>query len=182
MKHINTVFLDLDGVIKDWCSGIFELFDIDPIDVVGYHDIDNYVKKFHGISNTYFWEKQDKDFWLGLDFFPWADALIDMLPYDKVCLLTKPTKNNAGWAQEWIRINMPEFFRDDKYLIGPGKHYCADGNALLIDDSDTNVINFRKFGGKAILFPQSWNHNRTVLDSSTTRVEWIKVQLSYFNI
>ena len=41
---------------------------------------------------------------------------------------------------------------------------CAQAGALLIDDSDHNVIQFRNHGGQAILFPQIWNSNHHLPD------------------
>lgn len=175
----NRIFLDLDGVIRDWCDGIFKLFDCEPVPVTSWDSIVNYVCKLYGISKTYFWERQDKEFWVGLKMFPWARELIDLLPYRKVCILTSPTLTSAGYNQAWIKKYLPEFFNDKKYLIGPAKHFCADKYSVLIDDSDKNIDMFAYYGGHTILFPQLWNKNNYQIGNE---IEYVKNKLNNMEV
>lgn len=58
----------------------------------------------------------------------------------------------------------------NEYQIGPKKELNAKSGAILIDDSDKNVENYRAAGGCAILFPQPWNKNSQYIESRTDYV------------
>lgn len=174
MIYINRIFLDLDGVVRDWCSGIFKLFDCEPILVDTWDRITKYVCKECGISTTYFWEIQTYGFWESLKPYTYINRVLSLFPVEKVCILTSPTLTGAGGSQAWIRKNLPHLFNNKQYLIGPAKHFCANPNSLLIDDSDTNVNIFREAGGHAILFPQSWNRCSGYTE---IRLEYVKDKL-----
>ncbi len=51
-------------------------------------------------------------------------------------------------------------------FIGGKKHLLAHKDALLIDDRDENVAEFRHAGGKAILIPRPWNNQRCHTDAN----------------
>ena len=57
---------------------------------------------------------------------------------------------------DWINTEIPREMRRN-FLIGPNKAIAARPDALLIDDHDQNVTDFRKAGGHAILMPRPWN-------------------------
>ena len=177
MIPIDTILLDLDGVIRDWDGAIFDKFDMPYVETFTYPKIRCMVIKEHGISNSYFWELQDREFWVNIGIYKWAYELTSLLPYDKVYIMTAPTKNNAGWSQEWIRKNMPEFFKDKKYLIGPAKHLCANPTSLLIDDYDININKFQECGCNTITFPQTWNRFKHL---TKDRILYIKQQLELY--
>lgn len=109
-----------------------------------------------------FWQRISRDFWANVPVSPECYWLIELcarfVGRDSVCLLTSPTTQPECLAGklEWIHRNLPEWLHR-QYLIGPVKHFCATGDALLIDDSPHNVNAFRDAGGQAILFPKPWN-------------------------
>jgi len=172
---INKIFLDLDGVIRDWSGGVCKWFGVKPVPNLIWNTLPNYICKEYGISESYFWDKQDYNFWFGLKMFPRAQEILDLLPTDKTCILTAPTLNNAGASQRWIESNLPILFKKKNYLIGPAKHFCANSGTLLIDDSDINVEKFRKAGGNAILYPQSYNKNKDLVGR---RLDYLKMKLN----
>lgn len=176
---INKIFLDLDGVLRDWCGGIFKLFKCKPIEVTSWNAIVNYVCKEYGISKDYFWSMPSEYFWEELKPYSWMHDILDLLPTNKTCILTSPTLNSAMGTQKWICKNLPSFFYGRQYLIGPAKHFCASKDALLIDDSGRNTGKFRETGGQSILFPQPWNNNRNLVDE---RVNFLKMRLNVYNI
>ena len=172
---INRIFLDLDGVIRDWDGGVYKLFEMEHQTPTDWGHVSRTICKEYGISERYFWEKQTANFWIGLKMLPGAGTILSLLPIDKTCILTSPTLNNAGFSQQWIRNNLPEYFNSKQYLIGPTKQFCAASDTLLIDDSDTNVEKFRKAGGNAILYPQPWNKNKDLIER---RVDNLKMKLN----
>ena len=176
---INKIFLDLDGVIRDWCGGIFKMFDCPPVKIEHWNDMTKYVCTLYGISEEYFWDKQDYNFWYGLKMYPYAQDILDLLPIEKTCILTSPTLTSAGGTQRWIESKLPILFKKKQYLIGPAKHFCASSDALLIDDNDLHVETFRKAGGHAILFSQPWNENRLFKDK---KIETLRHELQNFDI
>jgi len=178
MIYINRIFLDLDGVIRNWCGGIFKLFDIEPVPVTTYEGIVDYVCKDYGISKTYFWERQDYHFWKYLKCYPYIEPVLRLFPVDKVCILTSPSLNGAGGSQAWIKKNLPSLFNNKQYLIGPAKHFCAGSHSLLVDDSDDNTDRFRKAGGHTILFPQPWNR---CSGYTGVRIPYIKERLKKYS-
>jgi len=178
---INKIFLDLDGVLRDWIGGIYKLFDVEAIENKNYDTLVGYVCREYGISKNYFWEKQDHNFWANLNFYPYAGEILDSLPFEKVCILTSPSMTAAGGTQEWIRTHLSKFFNAKQYLIGPAKQFCASPDALLIDDYDLHYQNFTADGGNAILFPQPWNANRNMINSMG-RIEFLKTMLEKYEV
>ena len=177
---INRIFLDLDGVIRDWDGGVFKWFSMEPITLTDWGMASRTICKEYGISESYFWEKQTADFWTGLEMTPYAQTVLGLLPIEKTCLLTSPTLNNAGFSQQWIRNNLPEYFNSKQYLIGSAKHFCAAPDTLLIDDADANVEKFSKAGGNVILFPQPWNKNTYELNNQN-QADYLIKQLSLYD-
>lgn len=170
------IYLDLDGVIVNFAKGIADHFGIPyaPEKSTTWGS----VYEITGTENNhnYFWDSlKNAEFWENLEKYSYADELIeelksmDFLPDVDICLLTSPAAGCAGYRQNWIQKNLPEFFKSGRYLIGPGKECCARRGAILIDDYPVNIKNFSKAGGMGIIFPQPWNgmkglsENRKVL-------------------
>jgi hypothetical protein len=152
------IYLDLDGVIVAFAEGVIKWYDLNCTteDITGWGVIFKY---FPG-SEAAFWEGLTTKFWLELKFTREANQILTLLKPIKPCILTSPPHNGAGGKQQWIRKNLPDYFKDGRYLIGPAKQYLAHNNALLIDDSDENIDKFENAGGHAILVPRPWNRLR----------------------
>jgi 5'(3')-deoxyribonucleotidase len=154
------ILLDLDGVIIDLVKGVCEWFNVphEPEKVTHWD-------AFPEITNTTseeFWSSiKMPNFWEGLEFYPDAKNFISELQkHGKVVLCTSPAYGCAGYKQNWIQKNLPEFFYSGDYIITPNKENCAHQNTLLIDDSDNNCKKFRHAGGHTLLYPQPWNDDR----------------------
>jgi hypothetical protein len=81
---------------------------------------------------------------------------------DNVCILTSPCRT-AGCTDgklDWVAKHFPSFQR--RVLLGSAKHFCAHPKALLVDDHDENVAEFRRAGGVGLLVPQPWNERRNL--------------------
>ena len=166
---INKVYIDLDGVIRAWDQGCIDWFKV-PLstnDVIEWHFLGKYMKENYGVSEKEFWSSMEcPEFWLNLPFTPEAPAILELLDKVKaeVVILTSPTLGNAGYSQQWIRNNMPKYFHDKRYILGPDKKYLAYPDALLIDDAEKNIDPWRERGGIGFLYPRPWNRNRKAKD------------------
>lgn len=171
MGRIKTVFLDIDGVIADFTGMVIKFFGLHGItdQHLTYWDaIMDIVQDNLGLSHSEFWEAIPPEQYLNMDFTIEAEAVFKLLDKygltERTCLLTSPPWGMAGIRQEWIRNNLPEFFHNKQYLIGPGKWFAAHPGALLIDDYDKNVRKFKRAWGQGIIFPRPWNGNRNIKD------------------
>ncbi len=154
------IFLDLDGIIRDFVAGCINLFDLDNCtheDITGWGVIGDIACKKYGLSNDGFWESMPSNFFEHLPKTEHAEHVLALMRPLNPTILTTPSPNGAGSTQRWIRRELPDFFNKEKYLIGPDKSSCAHSGSLLIDDSDENCINFTMNGGDVITFPRPWN-------------------------
>jgi len=158
------IFLDLDGVIVDFAKGVIEWYNLNckPEDWKSWGDIFKYYKK----SERNFWDGLTDKFWIDLEFTKEAKEILTLVEPFKPCILTTPSWTGAGGKQQWIRKNLPDYFNDDRYLIGPPKWLLAPGNSLLIDDAEENIRKFCASGGIGILVPRPWNylHRENVIE------------------
>ena len=118
-----------------------------------------------GMSGNEFWNSLDHDFWANLEMLPWAEELLDYLEPFKPCILSSPAGATASGKQRWIKKHLPKFWNDGRYLLGPAKHYAASPEAILIDDHEVKIQEFKDAGGRGILFPAPWNDLRALADS-----------------
>ena len=162
------IFLDLDGVVRDWTRGIIKWYSLDCFaqDVTTWNFFEGYVKEQLNMSPKEFWEGQTATFWETLPFTQDAPKILDIMGHiqrtgtTSVFILTSPTLTNAGSTQTWIRKNMPVYFNEKRYIIGPPKYACASPDSLLIDDAEKNAFAFWDAGGDVFLYPQPWNFER----------------------
>jgi len=177
-KNRPVLFLDLDGVIVDFISGVIDWYGLDAKhdDVTGW----NMIVEMSGMSVPEFWEGLDTyRFWRNLRMYDYAQDILELIDEAHVqpCLLTSPAWHTAGYKQDWIQKNLPDYFNKGRYLIGPAKGFCSYPNpngSYLMDDSDKNCDLFNLFGGQAIVFPQPWNALR---DIDVDKVEYVGMQL-----
>jgi 5'(3')-deoxyribonucleotidase len=151
------IFLDLDGVIINFIEGVCNWYGIpyEPEKVTHW----NALPELTNTSYEDFWRRINTPlFWKELNFYPYAKLFItELQKHGEVILLSSPARGCAGYRQNWIQNNLPDFFYSGNYILTPNKAVCANRNTILIDDADHNCISFAKAGGFAILYPQPWN-------------------------
>lgn len=168
---IDTILLDLDGVLVDFFTPALELFGKG-------HLIDSWTPgeyRLHpslGITEAEFWRAIDAEgigWWEDLPPYPWCHELYDFCKgkAKNVYIATSPSRYFASAAGKvrWLQEQFGAGFRD--YMIGPHKHLMAKPGVLLIDDSDANIDLFSEHGGPAILFPRPWNSLHAVSGEAT---------------
>lgn len=159
---MKTVLLDLDGVLIDFQKRCLEMHNA----TIDWKNPDNFgqfdMAKILGISQNEFWKPINTvEFWESLEWMEDGKEILEMCESytSDICLLTSPSaKTSACYGKaNWIHKHMPKYKR--KFLIGAPKEFCAHRDAILIDDKNTNVDNFKHHGGWGLLLPRPWNRH-----------------------
>lgn len=162
---INTVFLDMDGVITNFNKAVCEEFDL-PCPPKVYHFFRKIRKEVNDFCTAEFWANLE---WMD-DGRDTLRAIMDTLGLDKIYFLTKmmPNIEAASGKMMWIRDNLPIYL--DRVILmslGVSKSSLARPDALLIEDCDKHAEDFREAGGEAILVPRPYNKLRKYSDVSS---------------
>jgi len=168
---INTVFLDVDGVLANFRKNIHDAFNkrydyslLSPKWTFWDDWSDVTFEMVNAVCTISFWQNLE---WMhdGEDILEIIRGRFDL---HQIYLLTVPMPNvgSATGRWSWIKEYLPEFYKRTIITQAP-KHLLARPDTLLIDDKDENVDGFREAGGKALLVPRPWNRahlqaNRTV--------------------
>lgn len=165
------VFLDLDGVLVDFVGGVMRDAG-KPValrdDVTSWDGIPDVL----GCTDAEMWRVLAVDdfgltFWRDL---PWLEhgrelfaRLVDMA---SVTIMSAPCHdpNSAAGKLRWIEREIPSHAR--RYALTPCKAVFARPGAILVDDSGRNVDEFRAAGGRAFLWPATWNSFRRPAQAS----------------
>ena len=151
------IFLDLDGVLVDFVSGIHEVFDEqykygDPLEW-------NFFKKF-GVTFDIVNEACCVDFWADLHWMHDGRLILDEVQrkFGEIYLLTTPMPNPGSGTGKllWIKEYIPDLYKRT-ILSYASKSLLAGPDTLLIDDKDENIAEFVAAGGCGILVPRPWN-------------------------
>lgn len=173
---INHIVLDMDGVLCDFAGAALKIFNAQhkmndwPL---GQWDIAPIV----GVEPEVFWHRIEacgRNWWKELKPTPWKDEVITIAQeFPKWSIATSPSMDPYCLSGKlaWMYQHIQQGFRD--YFITPKKEMLAQEDRVLIDDRDKNVLEFRAWGGEAILFPQPWNSNHFVKD----RIGYVRKEL-----
>lgn len=172
---INTVFLDVDGVLANFRKGIHEAF-VKPY----YYPTLSSKWKFwddwpeiifemvNAICTTSFWQDLE---WMhdGGDIL---EIIRNRFDASQIYLLTTPMPNveSATGKWSWIKEYLPEFYKRTIITQVP-KYLLARPDTLLVDDKNENVDGFREAGGKALLVPRPWNRAHLQADRAVEVVK-----------
>lgn len=147
---MNTIFLDMDGVVADWQSRVCELIG-QPLPE-GQHWPDEHWKSLIQFQRFYSELPVMRD---ARYLVQQSQLLAQTHGYELRFLTAVPRRNDFPWAFEdkvhWANRNFPGIpvwfgpYSDDKQIRS------APGN-ILIDDRDSNVDQWRQQGGWAYLY------------------------------
>lgn len=172
---IKIVYLDLDGVLVNFVSGINKCMGI-PENTVA--SIRNWWEKYN-VSFEQINSYCTIDFWQNLAWLPDGkeilSVVLDKFPQPNIFLLTTPMPNSNSWAGKfkWIQKHLPLFTKQLIITMAP-KALFAGPDILLIDDYDKNIEKFTMAGGKGCLVPRF--SNKAHLQANQT-VEVVKAFL-----
>ena len=164
------IMLDLDGVITNFCIGIYKAFSQS-------YNYPNLTRKYKfwddwdGVTTAMVDAVCDDLFW---QYQPWMHdgqailrEIVTRFDPEQIYLVTYPMPNvqspTGKW--KWVKKNLPEYYGRTIITQAP-KLLLANSNTLLFDDKDENVEEFRAAGGQAILVPRPWNKLHSRADES----------------
>jgi 5'(3')-deoxyribonucleotidase len=166
------ILLDMDGVVVDFIRGICDFYDmdygstIDNWNPLGEYDLTQTVAfREAGIDQSEFYPtlaQRPMEFWRNLLAYPNAPHLYNLINggFKNWLFVSAPIPSAACYAGkfEWVN-DFLEQRATTRLILTRHKEWLAAPYTLLIDDSDSNVKQFVKAGGHAILYPQPWNSN-----------------------
>ena len=160
---IKTIFLDMDGVITDFVGGVCRAlgkaypYPDETRDYTFWHTWpDISTKDVSAICNQEFWHNLE---WMS-DGRDTLRSIMDTLGLEKIYLFTQPMPNleSSTGKMMWINDNLPIYLsRTIIITLDVPKSFLARPDALLIDDKDENIEEFRAVKGNGILVPRPWN-------------------------
>lgn len=156
------IFVDMDGVIVNCTKKLMEeLTDRDYNDP----EIRDSMKglkpvafeKSLNISEKEVWKRihdASADVWAEMEEYEWTQRLWKGLENvtENVCILSSPGRTPSFLCEgkhKWVL----EHLKTDNFQFCVEKHFSAGPHSVLIDDTPKKCENFRKWGGKAVLFP-----------------------------
>lgn len=158
-------YLDLHGVLADFvgaCLNNYQWCKITTEEITDWDFLRNVLgfKKENEVRA--FWKSKGYTFWAkNIQPEPWADELVKVIEDrfgDRIAIVTSvaPDSDNAYEGScDWIDEHFPQF--NGKVIACSQKWLLAHPKAMLIDDNEDTVNKFYQNGGKAILFPRTWN-------------------------
>jgi len=151
------IFLDMDGVCCDFHTAALALHRRPGLIVTDWD-----IPALLGISTEAFWkpiEKKGSSFWRGLHETPWFlnHLYPALIVQGRVLFCSSPSYCSGSVKGKllWLQDRLGRDFRD--YVFTPRKELLAQPGAVLIDDNEVTCEAWRKYGGKAIVFPRPWN-------------------------
>lgn len=163
-QQIDTIFLDLDGVLVDFTGGAIKAHECKHNCII---PGEFYVHKGMGITEKMFWSKcQGHDFWANLEWMHDGKQILDAVMRLGVPVwLLSTHSDDAGSCSgkyDWVSREIPHLRRN--LILCPNKAAVSRPGALLIDDYDANIEKWifphdydSLGGGQAILVPRLWN-------------------------
>lgn len=160
---LNTIYLDMDGVLCDFVTPAMTVHGRPELLQPGAWPKGVYtLEEVLGVTKSQFWEPIDNldyPFWSMLPAYPWWQTLlhVSMARAYQVVILSKPhgPQSTAG-KHYWLTHHFGHDF--DRYAFTPHKHLLAGRGKVLIDDCEANIREWRNAGGIGLLFPQPWNN------------------------
>lgn len=173
------VFCDMDGVLADFVGGASKAHNRPSPYFEGSSCLGKFeMEECWGIGAEEFWAPTNsKEFWLGLEKTPEFEAILLRSAWyfggENLAILTAPSlfPGCMGAKREWIQKHSPFLGKKVIFASAEAKKFFAHPQALLIDDRDQNVEEWREAGGAAVLVPRLWNKDwGLALEGKTLRV------------
>lgn len=194
------ILLDMDDVLVDFVDGAAALWGLTTEDLLPHWDLGVWDcvpplgKALHardgdhpdGMSVADFWARVGAQayFWDNLRPLPWCDSLLTMAAAftDDWYIVSSPSRCPSSWSGKvrWLKDYFGEEF--NRIVLTRHKHLLAGPGVVLIDDQDSNVLEFTvdkdglPTGGEGVLFPKYHNRNHVNRDDP---VRYVRTVLEY---
>jgi len=158
-KNKLRIAVDIDGVLSYWEKAAAETCGVDYEDEKIREEMKNgkRMEEFVG-GDSKMWpmiDKEGESWWEDMEKLPWADDLVNMLKKETkdFFFLSSPSKSPICYSGKlkWVLKNYPK--EDRSLFLGCKKHFVANPNVLLVDDTEKKVKQFREYGGHAFKWP-----------------------------
>ena len=164
------VFLDMDGVLVDFFTGVNEIFNITkpPHKYNWFEDYNVTRDQLNKVCGARFFSNLD---WMS-DGREIEEVVRRKFGSENIYLVTLPMPNSESWKGKvnWVNKHLSHYNKRFTISTAP-KSLLAGPNTLLIDDKDENIAEFVAAGGKGILVPRLWNKNYDCQRSALDYVE-----------
>lgn len=133
------LYVDLDQVLTDFDKRLKEL-------------VPSWSRDKDSEISAEVWKKIEEageDFWADMDWTPRGKYLWSKLKKYDPTILSSPSRHDTSvqGKKKWLRKNLP----DVPYILESDKEKYAEGDAVLIDDRESNIKGWEEAGGKGIL-------------------------------
>ena len=179
---INTIFLDMDGVLVNFLGGLhkslrvpysYENYSYEKgkwnmlTDIKGFDGIPATFEQCNDCCTTSFWQHLE---WMH-DGHDILRAIFNRFDANQIYLLTTPMPNleSASGKMMWINDNLPVYLKRT-IITQASKSFLARPDALLIDDKNENIEEFVAAGGQGLLVPRHWNRGYKQADNAANVV------------
>ena len=160
------IYSDMDGYIANFIQRFIDWFEL-PVhhnDMTSYDKCFKILFKHTGLTKTDAWDELDAiEFWSEIDQYEWFDDVVEAMNlFDKrwTIMTSIPPRRVLGirGKQLWLEKYLPKVYKKRRMAFVCGKKYLhARPDAILIDDSETEIEAFKRSGGNVIPIPQPWN-------------------------
>lgn len=171
----------MDGVLADLVGALFAHLNLDPQPVTSYGGVPaalNNALGFGLFDNRKLWaltEQLGAEWWAAIPdlksraVFPKTPRFGPLLPgelyralsgFAPVQIVTVGQGPRSEFGKRlWLRSHISPCAAEDAIVLPPGasKAHLAEPGALLIDDCEAHVLDWRDAGGIGFLWPAPWN-------------------------
>lgn len=166
-KRKFTIAVDVDGVLANQIDGILPIIKKEKGIDLSYNDVNNWRLQIKdtSIDKIIIEEQKHKNYILNMPVHNNAkDVVNKLIKKHYIAIATARPTDSDYWTKEWLSKNNISY--DSYYnLKEGGKHNANEDFDILIDDYIGNLeIYLEKHEGKAILFNQPWNQDRSNLE------------------
>jgi len=162
-------YLDMDGVTTNFHHSACKVHGRDPYAIMKTWPRGEYgFEKVFGITTEELWAKcRGYEFWRNMPILPGALWLYESLSTKYQVIFTSMATGDGYCAQAKVDWLQEYFGKQVQYaILHCSKGYMNPKGALMIDDYEKNIEAFTVIGGASILYPQVWNTQHAIADSS----------------
>jgi hypothetical protein len=155
---ISWVFVDLEGVLANLATAIFEHLDR-PSLIAEPWPAGATIEDRLGVTKKYMFDLLIRDsalIWKKVKPYPWARNLLTNLRAPRV-IVTGGRWGIGAITDKWKWCERHVNGKFSDLVVIQHRHLLAGREALLIDDHAGHTERFKSCGGHSLLFPQPWN-------------------------